>query len=95
MSKKAGVLATIVLDRSSGAILNTTGSIPLSRASKATNISDEVNGSGDLGGVERMGAMVWNFVKAAGGLVEDLDAEVIQFNPPTGTTRLTEITRMR
>ena len=87
LSKKAGVLATIIIERSSGAILTTTGNISLVRISTAanpstalgptTNTPDEVNGgSGDLGGVEQMAAMVWKFVNNVGGLVHDLDGEV-------------------
>lgn len=87
LSKKAGVLATVVLDRPSGAILNTTGDISLIRASSASNTSSALNaasnasdeassGSGNLGGVEQMAAMIWNFVNVTGGLVQGLDAEV-------------------
>jgi dynein light chain roadblock-type len=87
LSKKPGVLATIVLDRTSGAILTTTGSISPSRASIVTTASPVVNatsitsddvtsGSGDTGGLEQMASMVWNFVNAATGLAQGLDAEV-------------------
>lgn len=87
LSKKAGVLVSVVLDRSSGAVLNTTGDISLIRTSSASNPSSALNaasntsdeassGSGNLGGVERMAAMVWNFVNITGGLVQGLDAEV-------------------
>jgi hypothetical protein len=81
------VLATIVLDRTNGAILTTTGSISPSRtsivttASQAANAtsstSDEiVGGSTDIGGVEQMASLVWNFVNLSAGLVQALDAEV-------------------
>jgi dynein light chain roadblock-type len=87
LSKKPGVLATIVLDRTSGAILTTTGSISPSRTSIVTatspvlnatsNTSEDVTGrSEDVGGIEQMASMVWNFVKSAAGLVQALDAEV-------------------
>jgi dynein light chain roadblock-type len=88
LSKKPGVLATVVLDRTSGAILTTTGSISPSRTSivmatspavnATSNTSDDVTGSSeDVGGVEMMASMVWNFVKSSAGLVQGLDAEVI------------------
>ena len=83
LSKKAGVLATIVLDRPSGAILNTTGNISLVRTSSTKNTSSALNasdeasgGSEDIRGVEQMAAMVWNFVNATGALVQGLDPEV-------------------
>jgi dynein light chain roadblock-type len=87
LSKKAGVLATIALDRTSGAILTTTGSISPSHTSIVTNASPAVNassstsdevasGSGDIGGVHQLASLVWNFVNASAGLVQGLDAEV-------------------
>ncbi len=87
LSKKAGVLATVVLDRTSGAILTTTGSITPLRNSIVTaalpvvnatsSTSDEVtSSSGDVGGIDQMASMVWNFVNAAAGLAQGFDAEV-------------------
>jgi dynein light chain roadblock-type len=79
-------LATIVMDRSSGALLSTTGNISLSRTSSVADASqslnttgnavDEVSSTGNLEGLERLAAMVWRFVNAADSLVEDLEAEV-------------------
>lgn len=88
LSKKSGVLATIVLDRTSGAILTTTGSISPSRTStvaanslvvnETSNTSNDVTGgSEDVGGIGQMASMVWNFVRSSAGLVQGLDAEVI------------------
>jgi dynein light chain roadblock-type len=87
LSKKPGVLATIILDRTSGAILTKSGSISPSRASIVTATSPVVNttsntsgndtaGSEDVGGIEQMASMVWNFVKSAAELIQGLDAEV-------------------
>jgi dynein light chain roadblock-type len=87
LSKKPGVLATIALDRTSGAILKTTGSISPSRTSTVTatslvvnatsNTSDDVTGSfEDVGGIGQMASMVWSFVRSSAGLVQGLDAEV-------------------
>jgi hypothetical protein len=87
LSKKAGVLATIVLDRTSGSILKTTGTLSLARTSNATGVVPALNtpsaatdeAPGERRGVDEMALMVWNFVNAAGGLVQGLDAEVIRF----------------
>jgi dynein light chain roadblock-type len=87
LSKKPGVLATIALDRTSGAILKTTGSISPSRTSTVTatslvvnatsNTSDDVTGGfEDVGGIGQMASMVWSFVRSSAGLVQGLDAEV-------------------
>jgi hypothetical protein len=67
------VKATIVLDRSSGAIISSTGAFSSSRLSSTT---DEANGTSQAQGAEDMAAMVWKFVNAAGGMVTGLDAEV-------------------
>ena len=97
LSKKAGVKATIVLDRISGAILKTSGQVasvrkgsnssslpnnPTTTASAPFSSSEAAAGTGSNGalnldqGVEELAAMVWNFVTAAGGLVQELDGEV-------------------
>ena len=96
LSKKAGVKATIVLDRVSGAILKTSGQIASVRkgsnssslpnnqttTSSGSFSSSEVAVTGNNGalnpdqGAEELAAMVWNFVSAAGGLVQELDSEV-------------------
>ncbi|KAK3335724.1 hypothetical protein B0T19DRAFT_436551 [Cercophora scortea] len=87
LSKKAGVKATIVLDRATGAILKTTGQVgsilkPKSLGSTvpgqtAAPFSGEapVTTSSPDQGAEELAAMVWNFVGTAGSLVEELDTE--------------------
>lgn len=89
LSKKAGVKATIVLDRSTGAILKTSGDFSQIRPTKTTSenagttqadsFPDEVASTttnGDTNsGAEQLAAMVWGFIGAAGTLVEDLDTE--------------------
>ncbi|KAK4154852.1 hypothetical protein C8A00DRAFT_32371 [Chaetomidium leptoderma] len=86
LSKKAGVRATIVLDRTSGAILKTSGQVDSIRKAKASGSSVPATGSfsndanGNSGadhdqGVEELAAMVWNFVSTAGSLVQELDTE--------------------
>lgn len=106
LSKKAGVLATIVLDRTNGAILTTTGSISPPRASVAINASPAVNttsitsdevagGSGDVRGVDQMALLVWNFVNASAGVVQGLDAEVNATSYGIINVRITWKTRTR
>jgi dynein light chain roadblock-type len=85
------VLATIVLDRSSGAILKTTGSLASSRVSVSSNAStlnssvstseESSGGSRELQGIEEMAEMAWNFTKSAGELVQGLDIEVGGIGP--------------
>ena len=43
-----------------------------------SNTSDNVTGGvEDVGGIEQMASVVWNFVRSAAGLVQGLDVEVI------------------
>ena len=89
LSKKAGVRATIVLDRASGAILKTSGQVGSIRKTKAPGSSvpavgsftGEANGNASTTpsqdeGAEELASMVWNFVSTAGSLVQELDTEV-------------------
>lgn len=91
LSKKPGVKATIVLDRTSGAILKTSGQVASIRKNKlfgATVAAQPAAGPGSFSGeagavgpsnqeqaVQELAAVVWNFVGAAGVLVQDLDTE--------------------
>ncbi len=88
LSNKAGVKATIVLDRASGAIMKTSGlvssirttktltSLPSQPAGSFSNEADLAPPPSETQGAEELAAMVWNFVGTAGSLVEGLDAEV-------------------
>ncbi len=90
LSKKAGVRATIILDRASGAILKTSGQVGSIRKTKAPGSSSvpavgpftgEANGNASTTpsqdeGAEELASMVWNFVSTAGSLVQELDTEV-------------------
>lgn len=90
LSKKAGVKATIVLDRSTGAILKISGDFTQIRPSKAAGenagtsqtdsfpkeVTSATANSEASDGAEQLAAMVWAFIGAAGTLVEDLDTEV-------------------
>ncbi|KAK3298288.1 uncharacterized protein B0H64DRAFT_438778 [Chaetomium fimeti] len=85
LSKKAGVRATIALDRASGAILKTSGQVGSIRTTKpsgssvpaAGSFTNEGDGSGPNHdqGTEELASMVWNFVNTAGSLVQELDTE--------------------
>ncbi|KAJ9130446.1 hypothetical protein NKR19_g9885 [Coniochaeta hoffmannii] len=89
LNKKSGVKATIVLDRTTGAILKTSGQISSIRTSKnpggsssalptqtAGSFATESNAQGgDSPAVEELAGMVWNFVNNAGDLIHDLDTE--------------------
>jgi len=89
LSKKAGVQATVVLDRNTGSIMKTTGHFSSSRASTAPmipsqspntvpialRVEDNSSSPGQTQGVEELALMTWNFVNAAGELVQGLDVE--------------------
>lgn len=84
LSGKAGVKATMMLDRSLNTVLQTSGSFSSFRS--LDNSRNNASTSGENGavkeeGVEEFAAMIWNFVNSAGGLVHDLDAEVGQACP--------------
>jgi hypothetical protein len=102
LSKKAGVRATIVLDRASGTILKTSGQISSIRSSKASGSSVPVVGSfpgeangnnnGQDQGAEELASMVWNFVATAGSFVQELDAEVRCPTTAVGPVRAKQVT---
>ncbi|KAH8907851.1 hypothetical protein BR93DRAFT_967719 [Coniochaeta sp. PMI_546] len=88
LNKKSGVKATVVLDRTTGAVLKTSGQISAIRTSKnsasssalptqsAGSFSSESNAQGNESqAVVELAALVWNFVNNAGDLIHDLDTE--------------------
>ncbi|KAK2075169.1 hypothetical protein P8C59_009316 [Phyllachora maydis] len=91
LSKKAGVKATIVLDRETGAILKMSGQVSSIRTSKSTSsplaaqpATAKASFPGDAAagvtgieheGSEELAAMVWRFIGTADGLVDELDTE--------------------
>ncbi|KAK2598926.1 hypothetical protein QQS21_005604 [Conoideocrella luteorostrata] len=83
LSRKPGVRATIVLDRTSGAILKTSGEISALRtarsrdAATAASFSNEapVAEASESQGVEDFAMMIWNYVNVSGQLVEEVDKE--------------------
>jgi dynein light chain roadblock-type len=90
LSSKAGVVATLALDRSTGALIQTTGSIaskilapsttaPRTFDNTAPAIASETASSPQRtaeADLESFAAMAWNFANAAGALVHGLDSEV-------------------
>ncbi|EXL94030.1 hypothetical protein NOF04DRAFT_1072937 [Fusarium oxysporum II5] len=83
LSKKPGVKASIVLDRTTGAILKTSGQIDALQTSKtrttstATSFSNEGPAleESETKGVEQFAAIVWNYVNSSGSLIQELDGE--------------------
>ncbi|CCT70748.1 uncharacterized protein FFB20_02614 [Fusarium fujikuroi] len=83
LSKKPGVKASIILDRTTGAILKTSGQIDALQTSKtrttstATSFSNEGPAleESETKGVEQFAAIVWNYVNSSGSLVQELDGE--------------------
>lgn len=74
------MLATIVIDRSNGVILNTSGSLSSIRGPPtAGSPSLSKNSSPDLSdesGMHDMARMVWNYMVATRELVQGLDSQV-------------------
>jgi dynein light chain roadblock-type len=77
LSRKAGVVATFVLERSSGAILKSTGSLPPNVNSPV--VKDQIEDTKDSQDIEGVAAMVWEFVQTAGPLVTTLDQTVGEY----------------
>ncbi|KAH7316448.1 hypothetical protein B0I35DRAFT_479292 [Stachybotrys elegans] len=83
LSKKPGVKASIVLDRSSGAILKTSGQLSALRtarsrlASTAASLTNEAPAveESESQGIEEFANMIWNFVNNSGQLVQEMDDE--------------------
>lgn len=77
------MLATIVLDRTSGAILNTSGTLSSIRSTTGPSQSvpaavtdDTSSAAKDQNGVEELAGMVWNYMNATKDLVQGLDEQV-------------------
>ncbi|KAA8569580.1 hypothetical protein MFRU_004g03230 [Monilinia fructicola] len=81
LSKKPGVQATLVLEASSGTIIQNSGSFSAFRStSRPNNAGAATEDSAtttntESQGVEELASMVWSFVKSAGELVHGLDVE--------------------
>ncbi|KAJ8067402.1 hypothetical protein OCU04_004753 [Sclerotinia nivalis] len=81
LSKKPGVQATLVLEASSGTIIQNSGSFSAFRSTSRPNNAgvatedSNATASTESQGIEELASMVWSFVKSAGGLVHGLDVE--------------------
>ncbi|KAL2758566.1 hypothetical protein ACRALDRAFT_2026093 [Sodiomyces alcalophilus JCM 7366] len=86
LSKKPGVKATVILDRATGAIVQTNGQLSnLSSAAAVSLTSPPTGGSfsseaattqdDETDEFEEFARKVWTWVNASGGLVEELDGE--------------------
>ena len=84
LAKKPGVKASIVLDRSSGAILKTSGDVSALGTAKsrsattAASFSNEVpiTDEDESQGIQAFAAAIWKYVKSSDHVLEELDAEV-------------------
>lgn len=73
--------AALVLDRATGFPLKTSGQVSALRPAKTAQSPSTASfpaeqDEGDGKRVEEYAGLVWGWVNASGGLVEDLDAEV-------------------
>ncbi|KAI0124743.1 hypothetical protein BJ170DRAFT_597602 [Xylariales sp. AK1849] len=88
LSKKPGVKAWIMLDRTTGGVVKTNGQISAIRAPNASNNSSLPTPSGgsfstdvttntniETQAAQELGSMVWGFLSTAGSLVEEMDTE--------------------
>lgn len=83
LSKKPGVKATIVLDRSTGSILKTSGHIDALQMSSSRKVSTTTSFSSETmvaeesesRGIEQFAAMIWTYVNCSETLVQELDTE--------------------
>lgn len=84
LARKPGVKASVVIDRSSGSILKTSGDLSALRTSKSRNESTAASFSNEAPaaeeseskGLEDFAALVWNYVNMSGQLVQDMEADV-------------------
>jgi dynein light chain roadblock-type len=97
LSSKDGVRAALVLDSGLGSIIHVMGSFSSFHATTAAMTSPDTSTAGtadnDISGnsenIGELAAMVWGFVKAAGGLVQGLDSEVIYHSRKRSFRKLT------
>ncbi|KAK6839689.1 dynein light chain-related protein [Apiospora arundinis] len=89
LSKKPGVKAWIMLDRTSGAVIKTNGQIAAIRPARSANsttnpttsLPTPTGGSSppkshnETQAAQELGSMVWGFLSTAGSLVQEMDTE--------------------
>ncbi|KAI5925782.1 hypothetical protein F4810DRAFT_33174 [Camillea tinctor] len=88
LSKKPGVKAWLMLDRTNGAVLKTNGQVSNVRPARSPSnaslptptggsFSTDVNAStnNETQAAQELASMVWSFLSSAGSLVEEMDSE--------------------
>ncbi|KAF1916974.1 hypothetical protein BDU57DRAFT_539200 [Ampelomyces quisqualis] len=86
LGQKPGVQSTLILSRETGAIVRTSGLISKTSAASPNSTlppSNEASGESytssrtesGIHSAEDVASLVWSFLKAAGGLVDELDKE--------------------
>lgn len=88
LAGRAGVIATILLSTTSGAVIQTTGSLSSFSALSVGKWSKSVNSTTNPAseseppksneGLEELATMALQLMKAAGSLVQNMDAEVME-----------------
>jgi dynein light chain roadblock-type len=74
LSKKTGVLASVALDRKTGAVLQSSGNLGILRSSSSSSITSP--NSGEPSDIQEVATMVWEAVRNMGNVIHGLDAEV-------------------
>ncbi|KAI0602716.1 hypothetical protein F4775DRAFT_151361 [Biscogniauxia sp. FL1348] len=88
LSKKPGVKAWLMLDRTNGAVLKTNGQVSTVRPARSSSnaslptptggsFSTDVNANtnNETQAAQELASMVWSFLSSAGSLVEEMDSE--------------------
>ncbi|KAI1488452.1 hypothetical protein F5X96DRAFT_671662 [Biscogniauxia mediterranea] len=88
LSKKPGVKAWLMLDRTNGAVLKTNGQVSNVRPARSSSnaslptptggsFSTDVNANtnNETQAAQELASMVWSFLSSAGSLVEEMDSE--------------------
>ncbi|KAI1768192.1 hypothetical protein GGR53DRAFT_479333 [Hypoxylon sp. FL1150] len=89
LSKKPGVKAWLMLDRTNGAVLKTNGQIAAVRPARSANtkaslpsptggsFSTDVtaNTDNETHAAQELASMIWSFISTAGSLVDEVDSE--------------------
>ncbi|KAI1392425.1 uncharacterized protein F4822DRAFT_391012 [Hypoxylon trugodes] len=89
LSKKPGVKAWLMLDRTNGTVLKTNGQISAIRPARSSNSRNSlpsptggsfstdvnVNTNNETQAAQELASMVWSFLSTAGSLVDEIDSE--------------------
>ncbi|KAI1504999.1 hypothetical protein F5X99DRAFT_333197 [Biscogniauxia marginata] len=88
LSKKPGVKAWLMLDRTNGTVLKTNGQVSNVRPARSNSNASlptptggsfstdvNVNTNNETQAAQELASMVWSFLSSAGSLVEEMDSE--------------------